>query len=333
MKLIDAIHAVLEQAKGPLHYKEITQRILDQGLWSTQGQTPWDTVNARIAVDLKRYKECSHYQRHEQGTFALNPGFDQEARDRRHRALTGRHDSAQGDTNILASSLEILRQAGQPLHYKEIARRMVDQGLWSGGLSLPQDAVLSRLAHEARKGQDAQIQRVHRGTYALAHTAPEDEGLHALIEQHNQKIQRQLHQRLSQMEPTTFEELIGELLGAMGFDEVEVTRASNDGGIDVRGTLVVAEVIRTRMAVQVKRWKKNLHAPTVQQVRGSLGAHEQGLIITTSDFSQGARKEAARADATPVALMNGAQLVRLLMRYEMGVQRSTHHLFALEPHT
>jgi restriction system protein len=56
--------------------------------------------------------------------------------------------------------------------------------------------------------------------------------------------------------------------------------------------MVTGDVIRTRMAVQVKRWKANVQSPTFQQVRGSLGAHEQGLIITTSDFSKGARAEA-----------------------------------------
>jgi restriction system protein len=92
----------------------------------------------------------------------------------------------------------------------------------------------------------------------------------------------------------------------------------------VRGTLVVGDVIRTRMAVQVKRWKKNVQAPVVQQVRGSLGAHEQGLIITTSDFSSGARSEAARPDATPVALMPGEQLVTLLIAHDIGVRRTKH---------
>ena len=66
-----------------------------------------------------------------------------------------------------------------------------------------------------------------------------------------------------------------------------VTAKSGDGGIDVRGTMVTGDVIRTRMAVQVKRWKNNVQAPTVQQVRGSLGTHDQGFIITTSDFSTG----------------------------------------------
>ena len=68
----------------------------------------------------------------------------------------------------------------------------------------------------------------------------------------------------------------------------------------------------------------------VQQVRGSLGTHEQGLIITTSDFSPGARKEAARPDATPVALMNGEQLVLLLVEHNIGVSRRTHDLIEID---
>jgi restriction system protein len=88
-------------------------------------------------------------------------------------------------------------------------------------------------------------------------------------------------------------------------------------------------VIRTRMAVQVKRWKGNVQAPIVQQVRGSLGTHDQGLIITTSNFSNGARDEAERPNAVPVALMNGEQLVALLVEHDIGVRRTSHHLIEL----
>ena len=131
------------------------------------------------------------------------------------------------------------------------------------------------------------------------------------------------------MPPTAFEELMGELLAALGFEEVTVTKPSGDGGIDVRGTLVIGEVIGLRMAVQVKRWKNNIQLPTVQQVRGSLGIHEQGLIITTSDFSPGARQEAARSNAAPVALMNGEQLVALLVEHNIGVHRTAYDLIEL----
>ena len=63
---------------------------------------------------------------------------------------------------------------------------------------------------------------------------------------------------------------------------------------------------------------------------GSLSAHEQGLIITTSDFSPGAVREAAQPGKTPIALMNGWQLVMLLMEHGIGVRRSTLDLFEID---
>lgn len=130
----------------------------------------------------------------------------------------------------------------------------------------------------------------------------------------------------------SFKNLIGRLLAELGFEAVEVTRRSQDGGIDVRGTLVVGDVIRTQMAVQVKRWKLKNHvqAPVIQQVRGSLGTHEQGLVITTSDFSAGAKREAERPNAVPVALMSGEKLVELLAEYQVGIKRQAHDLFEIE---
>ena len=57
--------------------------------------------------------------------------------------------------------------------------------------------------------------------------------------------------------------------------------------------------------------------------------HEQGLIITTSDFSKGAREEAARPNAVPVGLMDGEQLVRLFVENNIGVQRTSYELIEL----
>ena len=127
-----------------------------------------------------------------------------------------------------------------------------------------------------------------------------------------------------------FEELVAQLLAEMGFESIEVTKHGSDGGIDVRGTLLISDVVRIKMAVQVKRWKGSIQRPIIQQVRGSLGVHEQGWIITTSNFSPGAIKEANQSDKMPVALMNGKQLVTLLMEYNIGVRRKSYELFELE---
>lgn len=72
----------------------------------------------------------------------------------------------------------------------------------------------------------------------------------------------------------------------MGFEDVTVTARTRRDRRTRRTRR--GQGVRIRMAVQAKRWSENIQAPTVQQVRGALGTHEQGLIITTSDFSKGA---------------------------------------------
>ena len=63
MKALDAAAVVLEEAHGPLHYREVTERMLARGLWTTAGKTPWDTVNARIAVDIRKGTYIAEYPR------------------------------------------------------------------------------------------------------------------------------------------------------------------------------------------------------------------------------------------------------------------------------
>jgi hypothetical protein len=52
MRLLDAVEAVLTQVGTSLHYREISQRMLDGGFWQTTGCTPHQTVNGRLAVDI-----------------------------------------------------------------------------------------------------------------------------------------------------------------------------------------------------------------------------------------------------------------------------------------
>ena len=49
----------------------------------------------------------------------------------------------------------------------------------------------------------------------------------------------------------------------------------------------------------------------------------------TSDFSKGVKHEAESADAMPIGLMNGEQLVALLVENEIGVRRTSFQLIGL----
>jgi restriction system protein len=62
---------ILEAAGTPLHYKDITQRGLDNGLLQTNGKTPAATLNAILAVDIKQKGEASRFIRIKPGVFGL----------------------------------------------------------------------------------------------------------------------------------------------------------------------------------------------------------------------------------------------------------------------
>lgn len=76
LTFIDAAHRALEEAGQPLHYREITERALAKGWLETAGKTPWETLNARLCVDLKRQGDQSAFVRTEPGTFALRVWVD-----------------------------------------------------------------------------------------------------------------------------------------------------------------------------------------------------------------------------------------------------------------
>jgi hypothetical protein len=69
-----AIDKVLASSATPLHYKDITDRIMSQGLRTTVGATPAATVNAQMAASIKHDGEASPYVRVGKGTFALRSG-------------------------------------------------------------------------------------------------------------------------------------------------------------------------------------------------------------------------------------------------------------------
>lgn len=75
----EAIVAVLSEAKEPLHYTDITERILTRGLKTTAGATPDATVNAQIASSIKHDGANSPFVRVTKGIFTLRAVSDQPA--------------------------------------------------------------------------------------------------------------------------------------------------------------------------------------------------------------------------------------------------------------
>ncbi|MFC3833332.1 MULTISPECIES: restriction endonuclease [Deinococcus] len=124
---------------------------------------------------------------------------------------------------------------------------------------------------------------------------------------------------LLKLSPTAFEGVIERLLVALGVQEVVRTPPTNDAGVDVRGVLVIEELMRVRVAVQVKRYAGNVSRPDVQKLRGSLSHGEVGWFFTTGGYSDGARAEAQAHDRQPISLIAGLEVAELLIKYGVAL--------------
>ena len=335
MNIQDAAAQILKDAGGPLHTKEISKRIIEAGLWTTKGKTPEATVGACLYSDIKKRGKQSNFVQVGPRTFFLREA--QIVADLGAKKSETRNANASVNLketySFLDAAEKVLDRFGnrQPMHYREITDKAINRGWLKTSGKTPEATMNAQLVNELKRakanGEPGRFIRTSPGYYSLVRWI--GVGLPQQISKHNRKIRKKLLSLLMDLSPTQFEELVGLLLAEMGFESIEVTKFGGDGGIDARGTLLISDVVRIKMAVQAKRWQNNIQRPIVQQVRGSLGVHEQGLIITTSDFSKGAIKEANESDKTPVGLMNGEQLATLLMEFNIGVRRTSHKLFEL----
>ena len=178
----------------------------------------------------------------------------------------------------------------------------------------------------AREGMSYQITDTGRLWLGKAlparKTDPRKELLEA-VKRYNEKQKELLHEQISTMNPYKFEHLIGQLLEAMGYEQVEVTKASGDKGVDVVGQVQVGITTITEV-VQVKRMQGTITRPFIDQLRGALPYHKaiRGTLITTGKFAAKCAEAALFPGAAPITLIDGERLVELLIENNVGIRRS-----------
>jgi len=150
-----------------------------------------------------------------------------------------------------------------------------------------------------------------------------DEQVRAGAIRHRTLLAAQLLERVKQAPPAFFENLVVELLVAMGYggsheDAAKVVGRSGDGGVD--GIIKEDRLGFDSIYVQAKRWEGPVGRPTVQQFAGALQGQRarKGVVITTSTFTREAIEYAAGLQST-IILVDGPQLAQLMIDYGIGV--------------
>ncbi len=137
--------------------------------------------------------------------------------------------------------------------------------------------------------------------------------------------------RLMGLEPAQFEHFIKDLLDAMDYEDVRVTKISGDKGVDVvaRVQFGITEITEV---VQVKRVEGTITRPIVDQLRGALGYHNaiRGTIITLGRFAQGAKEGALFPGMAPITLIDGKRLLEFCVKHEVGIRRRPVELYEVD---
>lgn len=105
--------------------------------------------------------------------------------------------------------------------------------------------------------------------------------------------------------PSDFEEYVGYLLIRSGFNPVKIIGSSDDYGSDI-----LSSYNKHSYSFQIKYYKdKTVDNKAIQEVLGSLKVYgvKQGVVVTTSSFTENAKKVAKSND---IILINGYDLAK-----------------------
>lgn len=126
--------------------------------------------------------------------------------------------------------------------------------------------------------------------------------------------------------PTFFERLVLDVLLAMGYggsrtDAADHLGRANDEGID--GRIKQDPLGLDQILVQAKRYAvdRPIDRKTLQAFYGSMtGGVSKGIFITTSTFNANAAEFVQRGAQTKVVLIDGDDLLDLMLRHKIGVR-------------
>ena len=162
------------------------------------------------------------------------------------------------------------------------------------------------------------------------------EGIEAAYLELRRTVESELLDRILQQTPEFFENLVVELLMAMGYGGegylAESVGKSGDGGID--GIIHQDALGLDVVYVQAKRWdpSSSVGRPEIQKFVGTLSGKSatKGIFITTASYSVNV-DEYLKTVPQQIKTVDGNQLVELMVRHGVGVrEEGTYTIYRID---
>ena len=189
------------------------------------------------------------------------------------------------------------------------------------------------MAEQKQRGLAAARTRASNAAVQPASTEEEatpEERIDAAFTELRETLVADLLAKLASINPFRFEQVVLDLLVAMGYggsrkEAAAVTQKTGDEGID--GVINEDRLGLDVIYIQAKRWKANVGRPEIQNFVGALAGKKasKGVFITTSAFHDNARDYATGLHQK-VILIDGRRLAELMIEHGVGVAEEHAYL-------
>ncbi len=209
---------------------------------------------------------------------------------------------------ITKEGLEVLKDNPNVINEKYLARYESFREFYSGSDDIATDEI---------KGEN------------FAHDTPDDY-FEQSFKKINDSLADELLTEIAKIAPTSFEQMVIDLLSKMGYGAFEnagkTTAISGDEGID--GIIMEDKLGFNLIYIQAKKWDtgSTVGRPDVQSFVGAIsGKGGKGLFVTTTKFS---KQAIDYANQQHIILIDGRKLAYLMIEHGFGV--TTKKIFEIK---
>ena len=180
---------------------------------------------------------------------------------------------------------------------------------------------------------NAKRDSIHQNIIEEDNEATPEETIETSFMELNKSIKEELLEKIKLNSPKFFEQLVVDLLVAMGYggshdDAAQAIGKTSDGGID--GIISEDRLGLDKIYIQAKRWENTVGRPEIQQFKGALSDQvaKKGVFITTSSFSKEAVESAKKSG---IVLIDGDKLTTLMIEFGLGIQiERSFHIYRID---
>jgi restriction system protein len=160
--------------------------------------------------------------------------------------------------------------------------------------------------------------------------APEKEAS-ITYEQAEEVAWEEIREHLATMNPYEFQDLVADLLEAMGYHSAWVAPKGKDGGIDILVYKDALGATLPRIKVQVKRMQTTVSVEGLRSFMAVLGDDDVGIFVNLAGFTRDAEIEARTQEKRRITLINQELLVDLWIEHYGSLKETARRRLPLKP--